>query len=105
MRESVAHVSEDFTKRVAAEVRADAARQELTQDQLAAKAGMSKATLSRRYAGEYPWNIDELFAVARVLGVPVSRWILAAEAANPWATAQALAAVSPPSDAAEAIPT
>jgi transcriptional regulator with XRE-family HTH domain len=78
-RDTVAVVSEDFTKRVAAEVRAEQHRLDLTQEQLAAKAGMSQSTLSRRLSGELPFDTDELVHVAAALDTSAIEILQAAE--------------------------
>ena len=41
-------MGEEFTRRVAAEVRAELARQKVSQETLCARIGMSQSTLSRR---------------------------------------------------------
>lgn len=68
-------MGEDFTKRVAAEVRAEMARQKVSQETLCLRIGMSQSTLSRRMTGEYPFDTTELATIAAALGVPVSRFL------------------------------
>lgn len=68
-------MGEDFTKRVAAEVRAEMGRQRISQDALCGRIGMSQSTLSRRLLGEYPFNTTELAAIAAALDVPVARFV------------------------------
>jgi len=57
---------------VAATVRAEAARRKLSQQSLAAAAGITTATLSRRLAGASPFTVPELLSLAAVLDVPVA---------------------------------
>lgn len=54
---------------VAANVRAEAARRSLRQQDLAASLGVSQETLSRRLTGRVPFDVDELVDVAAALGV------------------------------------
>lgn len=68
-------MGEDFTKRVAAEVRAEMARQKVSQETLCTRIGMSQSTLSRRITGEYPFDTSELARIAAALGVPVARFL------------------------------
>ena len=57
---------------VAAEVRAAIARAGLRQADLADAIGISRGSLSSRLSGERAFRIDELVAIARVLGVQPS---------------------------------
>jgi transcriptional regulator with XRE-family HTH domain len=57
---------------VAAEVRAEMARQRMSQQELARRLGVAQQTISRRHTGEVPWDVSELLAVAELLNVPVS---------------------------------
>ena len=68
----MAVMGEDFTRRVAAEIRAEIARQGMTQDQLAAKTGISQSSLSRRLTAAYPFSTSEIAAIADALGVPAT---------------------------------
>lgn len=56
--------------RVAEAVRG--AKQGVTRAQLAAAAGISADTLSRRLNGDKPFYADELVDICRSLGIPVS---------------------------------
>lgn len=64
---------------VAAEVRAEMARQGLSQQALAEKLGWTQPRLSRRILAEgsknalIPFDVTELSAVADALGVPVTK--------------------------------
>ena len=68
-------MGEQFTVRVAAEVRAEMARQKISQETLCQRIGISQSTLSRRITGEYAFDTTELARIAAVLGVPVARFI------------------------------
>ena len=57
---------------VAANIRAEMARAGLTQVSIAASLGIPQQSLSRRLAGKTPFSVDEAFAVADLLGVPVA---------------------------------
>lgn len=67
-------MGEAFTERVAAEVRAELARQRVSQETFSQRIGMSQSTLSRRLTGEIPFDTTELARVAEALGVPVSQF-------------------------------
>lgn len=57
---------------VAAEVRAELARQMMTVPALSDATGIAYRTLTRRVSGESPFDTDELDRVARALGVPLA---------------------------------
>lgn len=57
------------TERVAANLRAEAARQRISQMALAERLGLSQTGVSRRLSGHVPIDVDELAAFAEVLGV------------------------------------
>lgn len=57
--------------RVAAEVRAALARAQVSGNQLAGMLGQSQAYWSRRTTGKVPFDVDDLTAVADLLGVDV----------------------------------
>lgn len=63
--------------RVAAEVRAEMARQRLTVADLAARLAptfpVSEATLYRRLYQESRWYLDEVWACAHALGCPIEQ--------------------------------
>ncbi|AMU39207.1 hypothetical protein A3N99_02625 [Mycobacteroides abscessus] len=59
------------TGAVAAEVRAHLARQRVTQNAAADAVGIGAASMSRRLAGEYPFTVGELFALADLLRVDI----------------------------------
>lgn len=58
---------------MAAEVRAELARQRKTQGQLAGVLGMSPQAVSRRMCGAQAFDVNELQAVADFLGVAAVR--------------------------------
>ena len=61
---------ETLTQReaVAAEVRAELARKQITASTVAEAIQMPTSTLSRRLKADTPFTVDELAAIARVLG-------------------------------------
>ena len=69
------------TQDVLAEIRAEMARQSVTQTDLAPKAHLSVTALRRRLAGESPLLVSELLDIAQALKVPPRR-LLPAEATN-----------------------
>lgn len=77
-------MGEDFTRRVAAEVRAEMARQLMSQDKLGQLSGIPQSTLSRRLSGDprWPFDTNELAAVAEALGVPVEQFMRSPERAR-----------------------
>lgn len=58
-------------ERIAAEVRAEMARQRRTASELAQAVGISAHTAGRRLNGAIPFSIPEMDAVARWLGVDI----------------------------------
>jgi transcriptional regulator with XRE-family HTH domain len=78
-RDTLAHVSEDFTRQVAAVVRAEMGAADLTQERLALQAGMSQSTLSRCLDGKRPFDTDELARLAPALDTTVLEIVTAAE--------------------------
>lgn len=64
-----------YGEAVAAEVRAELARQRKTQNDLAASLGITAATAARRLDGSVPFDTRELFALALWLNVPVSAFM------------------------------
>ncbi|MBF5002522.1 helix-turn-helix transcriptional regulator [Nocardia sp. BSTN01] len=55
-------------KAVADELRAEAARQDLDQGQVAERVGMARATVNRLFKGSRPVDTEQLFAFADGLG-------------------------------------
>ena len=64
---------------VAAEIRAEMARQQVSQQHIADALGVSRQAVSRRITGEVPWDIAEMSKVAAALGVPVHSYMPAPE--------------------------
>lgn len=62
-------------ERIAANVRAEVARQRKTQAQLAGRLGITQQAMSRRLHGFTPFSVDELAIVADEVGVTVSSLI------------------------------
>lgn len=58
-----------LTQMVAAEVRAELARRQITQQQLAAAIGLSQASVSERLRGKTPFTTEDLEKVSAALGV------------------------------------
>ena len=63
----------DYCAAVAAEVRAEMARQRRTQGELAAALRITAPTAARRLDGSVPFDVRELMTVAVWLGVPVTQ--------------------------------
>lgn len=59
---------------VAAEVRAEMARQRISQSRVRLALGLSQSAMSRRITGELPFDVGELAALAELLGVPPARF-------------------------------
>lgn len=57
---------------LAANLRGEMARQRRRQVDLAAVLSMSQAAVSRRLSGETPLDVDELYAVASWLDLPIT---------------------------------
>ncbi|WP_425837053.1 hypothetical protein [Microbacterium sp. PA5] len=60
------------SERIAGEIRAELARQKRTASDMAAVIGIAPHTAGRRLNGERPFNIVELAAVCRWLGVDMA---------------------------------
>lgn len=70
----------DLPRVIAAEVRAEIARQKgPTQRELAELLGLSQPQVSDRIRGDVEWRISELAKVAELLGVPITKFVPAAE--------------------------
>jgi transcriptional regulator with XRE-family HTH domain len=74
-------MSTSTTLDVIAEIRAEMARQSVTQTDLAPRAHLSLPALRRRLSGESPLLVSELFDIAGALGVSPRR-LLPAESVN-----------------------
>lgn len=64
---------ETFSEKVAANIRAELARQKKTQAQLAEVWGINAASVSKRMSGAVPVDVNEVQMAAGWLGVPLSR--------------------------------
>lgn len=62
-------MEQSATQRVAANLRAEIARQRISQTTLAEHLGLSQGGVSRRLLGQVPIDVDELDQFAEVLGV------------------------------------
>ncbi|WP_026937829.1 helix-turn-helix domain-containing protein [Gulosibacter molinativorax] len=60
------------SKRIAAEVRAIIARDQLSQSVVAKAANLSDSQFSRRLNGHIPFSADEVAAIAKAIGTNVS---------------------------------
>lgn len=67
------------SERVAEEVRAEMARQQITVDALSEQSGIPISTLRRSVKGYRPFTINELFVITRLLGISVVKIIQRAE--------------------------
>ena len=56
---------------VAANIRAESARRGYSQSELGRALGITQSQVNRRWRGVIPWQLDELDAVAYLLGVSV----------------------------------
>lgn len=63
-------------KAIAAEVRAELARQSKTQRELGAALGLPQSSIHLRLVGERPFRGEELAMMAAWLDVPVERFLL-----------------------------
>lgn len=66
-----------LTNAVAAEVRAEMARQRRSGRSVARELGWSHVYMSRRLTGQTPLGLDDLAAIAGVLGVPLTEFLQA----------------------------
>lgn len=62
-----------LNEHIAAEIRAELGRANISQAEFAPRIGLTSSSLSRRMNGEIPWNIDELELVAQELGVELGQ--------------------------------
>lgn len=73
---------EKLQQAIAAEVRAEMARQEKTQRQLGAAIGLPQASVSKRLSGVSAFRAHELVLVASFLGKPVQHFTPTVSAAG-----------------------
>jgi transcriptional regulator with XRE-family HTH domain len=69
-----------LAERVVGEIRAEMARQDVTQAEVAQKLGVTQQTLSKRFAGLKPFDLLEVERLADILGVPVRQFLNGAAA-------------------------
>lgn len=69
------------TELIAAEIRAELARQKRTQKDLAEAIHISEVGVSRRLSGVTPLDVNEVYAIAEWLGVPVEQFLAAERSA------------------------
>lgn len=62
------HTQPDYTS----EIRAELARQNISKAAVAQALGKSRATASRKLSGSIPLTIDELHALAELVGLPAA---------------------------------
>ncbi|WP_413452633.1 helix-turn-helix transcriptional regulator [Georgenia phoenicis] len=60
---------EPLSALVAATIRWEASRYELTQQDLAAYLHRSRSAVSQRFTGRVPWSLDDLGRIAEAMGV------------------------------------
>jgi len=58
---------------VSAEIRAEMARQSITQYELASRVNWAQSQLSKRLRGVVPFSTDELERIARALDIPLGQ--------------------------------
>jgi len=68
-------MANEVRAKIAAEVRAEVARQKKSQREIASMLGVDQAGAWRRLNGEQPWRADELVKLAEALGVPVAQFL------------------------------
>jgi transcriptional regulator with XRE-family HTH domain len=69
-----------YNASVSAEIRAEMARQDLSQTELAALLGQSQSWVSRRISGAVALSTTEIEQIARALRVPISQFTSARQA-------------------------
>jgi transcriptional regulator with XRE-family HTH domain len=75
-------MSEAITASVAAEVRAEMARQNVPQRELGRVLGLSQGAAWRRLKGEVPFDVSELAEVAKLLKTPMTQFLPEVEPAD-----------------------
>jgi transcriptional regulator with XRE-family HTH domain len=75
-------MTQNLAEYVAGEVRAEMARQRVSQRQLAAQLGLSQVQIQRRLAGRIEFRPSELDRAAELLGVPVTQLLPSAPTAS-----------------------
>ena len=64
-----------LTDTIAREIRAELARQRLTNRELAERVGIQPSGISRRLDGEIPLKVSEVEQIAAALGVSVTQFV------------------------------
>ena len=64
-------MTQTLSAAVAANIRAELARQRVSQFVVADRLGLSQAAVSRRLSGGTPFELDEVEAIASLLAVPL----------------------------------
>ena len=72
-------MADETAARVGDTVRAEMARNRVTQEDLARRLNLSQAAVSRRLNGDIPFNVSELATVGRAVGVPLNRLVAGAD--------------------------
>lgn len=75
MTQEAAPIPQTLTQRIAAEVRAEVARQRVTHRELGDRIGLSQPQVSKRLSGALPMDTVDLERIANALGVPVDRFL------------------------------
>lgn len=68
-------MTQSLPQTTAAEVRAEMARQRVSQAALAEHLGRTQQYVSRRIVGEIPFDVADLEKIAQYLRVPISRFV------------------------------
>lgn len=74
MSEPIGNGATEADKIVAAEIRAELARQQISQAALAERLGVSRPYVTRRLKGDTPISVGDVAAIADILGVPVANF-------------------------------
>ncbi len=64
--------AESFAAQVAENIRAEAGRRGVNQSDIARALGIAQAAISERWRGRREWRLNEIEAVARLLGTTTS---------------------------------
>ena len=78
-RHMIARETEPLSRWVAGEIRAEMARQQITQEQLAEEARISRTALTNRLNGKSNFRAEDIFAIAGALGFRASEIMRRAE--------------------------
>lgn len=65
-------IDKTFAERIGVELRVAMVRTGLSQKDLATEVGLSQPSLSRRLAGEVPWEAETLDATATRVGITIT---------------------------------